>query len=54
MKLKQYWHLLTRYLSPQSPRVLLLTVLLLSSTSLQLVSPQILRHSVDTAKEVGS
>jgi ATP-binding cassette subfamily B protein len=48
--LKQYWSLLTQYLRPQWPRVLLLAVLLLSSIGLQLVNPQIVRYFLDAAE----
>ena len=45
-----YWDLLINYLKPQWPKVLLLTVLLLSGIGLQLANPQIVRHFLDTAE----
>jgi len=47
--LKQYWDLLTDYLTPQWRRVALLVLLLLGNIGLQLWSPQILRTFIDTA-----
>jgi ABC-type multidrug transport system fused ATPase/permease subunit len=47
--LKQYWDLLARHIRPQKGRFLLLAVLLLGSTGLQLVNPQIVRAFIDTA-----
>lgn len=47
--LKRYWLLLRQYLKPQWPRVLLLAVLLLTSISLRIVNPQIIRQFIDTA-----
>jgi len=47
--LKQYWDLLARHIRPQKGRFLLLTVLLLGSTGLQLVNPQIVRAFIDAA-----
>src|SRR6266705_2945399 len=44
-----YKDLLIVYLAPQWPKVLLMTVLLLVSISLQVVNPQILRYFIDTA-----
>jgi ABC-type multidrug transport system fused ATPase/permease subunit len=46
---RQYWNLLSRYLKPESKRVLLLVVLLLASIGLQLAGPQILREFIDRA-----
>ena len=40
---KQYWDLLSRHITPQKARFVLLTVLLLSSIGLQIVNPQIMR-----------
>ena len=51
--LKQYWHLLVSYLKPQWVRVLVLSVLLLSSLGLQLVNPQIMRAFIDATSEAG-
>lgn len=48
--LKQYWHLLVDYLRPQWPWVTLLALLILGNISLQLVSPQIVRYFIDTAR----
>jgi ATP-binding cassette subfamily B protein/ATP-binding cassette subfamily C protein len=52
--LKQYWDLLINYLKPQSPRVMLLAVLLFGSIGLQLLNPQILRYFIDTATSGGT
>ncbi|MEM7533490.1 MAG: ABC transporter ATP-binding protein [Chloroflexota bacterium] len=46
---RQYWALLVPYLHPQKGRVILLTLLLLISVSLQLINPQIIRRFIDTA-----
>jgi ATP-binding cassette subfamily B protein len=51
---RQYWNLLVRYVGPQWPAALLLTLLLLGSIGLQLVNPQLLRHFLDTAQSGGS
>lgn len=48
------YELLSSYLRPQRLKVALLTVLLLSSIGLQLLSPQILRHFIDTATGAAS
>jgi ABC-type multidrug transport system fused ATPase/permease subunit len=55
ISLGHYWFLLVKYLKPQWPKALLLTVLLFSSIGLQLLNPQILRHFIDraTAGETG-
>ncbi|MBN1933538.1 MAG: ABC transporter ATP-binding protein [Anaerolineae bacterium] len=45
--LKRYWILLSSYLQPQWPSVLLLAVLLLGQIGLQLVNPQIIRRFID-------
>ena len=47
--LRQYSDLFLRYLRPQRGRVALLAVLLLSTTALPLVNPQILRAFIDRA-----
>ena len=47
--LKEYGSLLVRYLRPQGWRVVGLTALLVGSTALQLVNPQILRYFIDSA-----
>ena len=47
----QYRDLLGQYLLPQWRRVVVLGVLLFSTTGLQLVDPQILRHFIDSAGE---
>ncbi len=52
--LQQYWTLLSTYLRPQRLRVILLSVLLLSSIALQLLNPQIVRYFIDTAIGGGS
>jgi ATP-binding cassette subfamily B protein len=51
--LKQYWDLLYRYLRPQSPRVFLLIILLVTNIALRLVNPQIMRFFIDTATSGG-
>lgn len=54
LPLKQYWHLLARYLQPQGRRVLWLSLTLLGSIGLQILNPQILRYFIDTAVGGGS
>jgi ABC-type multidrug transport system fused ATPase/permease subunit len=49
LPLKQYWDLLYDYLKPQQRRVAVLTALLLLSTALPLLGPQILRAFIDDA-----
>jgi len=49
LPLKKYSDLLAKYLKPQKGRVAWLALTLLSSIGLQLLSPQILGHFVDTA-----
>ena len=51
--LGQYWRLLVRYLKPQWPTALGLSVLLLSSIGLQLANPQLMRRFLDTAQAGG-
>ncbi len=51
--LKQYYALLTTYLSPLRWEMLLLAVLLLSSIGFQLWTPQILRDFIDLAQAGG-
>ncbi len=46
--------LLRRYLQPQRPSVIGLSVLLVSSISLQLLNPQLLRRFIDTASTGGA
>lgn len=50
-KLSMTW--LLRYLRPIKGRMLLLLLLLLASTALQLINPQIVRRFIDTAAEQG-
>ncbi|MBV9256636.1 MAG: ABC transporter ATP-binding protein, partial [Ktedonobacteraceae bacterium] len=50
----RYWRLLLIYLKPQWPRVLLLTILLFGSITLQLINPQVIRTFVDTTQAGGS
>src|SRR5689334_15752212 len=52
--LRRYWGLLARYLLPLWPRALLLGVLLGVTIALELVSPQIVRHFIDTARAGGA
>ena len=47
---QQYWDLLAKYIRPQKARFILLIVLLLSSISLQLVNPQIMRFFIDATQ----
>lgn len=47
---RQYWNLLVNYLRAQRGRVTLLAILLLSTTGLELLNPQILRYFIDAAK----
>ena len=47
---QRYWDLLSRYITPQKGRFILLTVLLLSSIGLQLVNPQIMRYFIDATQ----
>jgi ATP-binding cassette subfamily B protein/ATP-binding cassette subfamily C protein len=54
LPLKQYWHLLARYLQPQGSRVAWLAIALLGSIGLQILNPQILRYFIDTAVAGGS
>ncbi|MGC9335784.1 MAG: ABC transporter ATP-binding protein [Anaerolineae bacterium] len=51
--LRQYWRLLVRYLKPQWPVALGLSVLLLGSIGLQLANPQLMRYFLDTAQAGG-
>jgi ATP-binding cassette subfamily B protein len=52
--LRQYGHLLIRYLKPQWALTLGLSILLLTNIGLQLVNPQIMRRFLDTAQAGGS
>jgi ATP-binding cassette, subfamily B, bacterial len=54
MNLRRYASLLLYYLKPQWPKALLLAVLLLLSTGLQLLVPQILRAFIDAAMAGGA
>ena len=54
VSLKQYGALLTKYLRPQWLYVGLLALVLLISTGLQLLNPQIVRFFIDTATAGGS
>ena len=51
--LRQYVSLLTHYLKPQWVRVILLAVFMFGGIGLNLLSPQILRYFIDTAKAGG-
>ncbi len=46
----RYWHLLVTYLKPQWPRVVLLTILLISNIALQLINPQVVRYFIDATQ----
>ncbi len=54
MLLKPYRDLLIRYFMPHWHRTVLLTLLLLAGTGLQLATPQIVRHFIDTALAGGA
>lgn len=47
--LRQSFHLLSRYLRPQWPRLVLMLLLLLGGVGLQLLQPQIVRDFIDLA-----
>lgn len=47
--LRQYWHLLARYLRPEWPRVTLLAMVLLSTLGLQVIAPFIAGRFLDGA-----
>jgi len=53
VQLRRYWRLLVTYLKPQLGRVLLLTVLLVTSIGLQLVNPQVISSFIN-ATQAGS
>jgi ABC-type multidrug transport system fused ATPase/permease subunit len=46
---KQIWNLLARHIAPQRTRFALLTLLLLGSTGLQVINPQIVRAFIDAS-----
>jgi ATP-binding cassette, subfamily B, bacterial len=48
--LRQYRDLLSRYLKPQTGRVILMAAILLAGISIQLINPQVLRYFLDTAQ----
>jgi ATP-binding cassette, subfamily B, bacterial len=50
LPLRQYWDLLVTYLASQWRWVVALTLLILSSIGLQLASPQVIRHFIDTTQ----
>lgn len=50
LPLREYVGLLSEYLKPQWPSMALLGVLLTAGIAMQLVSPQIIRYFIDTAK----
>jgi ABC-type multidrug transport system fused ATPase/permease subunit len=52
--LGQYWRLLVGYLRPLRLRVVVLSVLLLTSIGAQLISPQIMRRFIDAATQMGA
>ena len=52
--LRQYASLLAHYLKPQWFRVILLAISMFSGIGLSLISPQILRYFIDTAKAGGA
>ena len=49
LPLTQYWQVLAEHLAPQWRKVALLAALLLATTGLQLLTPQLLRRFIDTA-----
>ena len=51
--LREFGAILGTYLRPQRGKVLLLSALVLGSTGLQLVNPQIIRYFIDTAQAQG-
>ena len=52
--IRLYRQLQGKYLAPHWPLVLVLGVLLLAATSLQLITPQLVRHFIDVAVEKGA
>ena len=50
LPLKQYWALLAEHINPQKVRFALLALLVLSTTSVQIVNPQIVRRFIDTTQ----
>jgi len=46
----RYWRLLVTYLQPQWPRVVLLSILLMSTIALQLINPQVVRYFIDATQ----
>jgi ATP-binding cassette subfamily B protein len=46
--LTKYWILLRKYLAPYRTSIVILSVFLLLSTSLQLINPQIIKYYIDT------
>lgn len=50
LPIRQYFDLLSKYLRPQSSKVLLLALVLFSGIALQLVSPQIVRRFIDAVQ----
>src|SRR5574341_967568 len=51
--LRQYRDILSRYLKPQSGRVILMAAILLAGIAIKLINPQILRYFLDTAQVGG-
>ncbi|MCB0106857.1 MAG: ABC transporter ATP-binding protein, partial [Caldilineaceae bacterium] len=49
LPIRQYYHLLAKYLRPQGRRVLWMALLLLGSIALRLLNPQIMRYFIDAA-----
>ncbi len=49
IRLREYWDLLAKHITPQKARFVLLTILLLSGIGLQIVNPQIVRSFIDMA-----
>src|SRR5689334_4806471 len=52
--LRQYRDLLSRYLKPQTRRVILMAAVLLAGIAIKLINPQVLRYFLDTAQAGGT
>jgi len=48
---RAYWRLLSEYLRPMRGRVVLLSVLLLTGITFQMINPQLIRRFIDGASE---
>lgn len=54
LPLREYTGLLSEFLLPQWPSMVLLAVLLLAGIAMQLISPQLIRYFIDAAQTAGS